>query len=320
MLTLQKTKDRLPSSVKFLQATDADATLTNYINRVCERFHNRGKWSGTTELATINIYGSEASDYFITLPRHLKTCIRGGRPGYHTAQTQGKWYQFLGGGAGLLDTTARHYGPLQDLGFGFMTYDNLPAAGAQLIVSTSETEASATYLYIRGRDENGDKIYSTVSGSVIEGIRIDLSSAPATTTQTFGSVYQVTKAVTKGTVSVSYGSTEIAKYEPGETDPDYRRYLSGGYTADEWEVIRGYFKRQHVWATAANDPIYPDNLEAIKLGIQALQAEEEGNVEQAQYYEGMAIDMLNSQLSEENAGIPQHLQFQTAAGRSVNIY
>jgi hypothetical protein len=420
-VSLASVRSRLPDSAKPLRATNPTAALNNVINRVAERFFDSGKWEGTTETATINIYGNTTDDYYITLPRHLSACIRGGRAGYVVPETQGMWYQFLGGGRGLRGVDDLHTGPLQDLGFGFCLYRNLPATGSKItiqsdssidagdatdgiVVSGAGTEAAngtytlrdefdgkpfynklgldentimgvilwdgiwgiygqlgdllytstedvatpdlvttwsvgddlvsdtpvpsvdsatehSTFIWIRGRDTSGNKIFSTVDGERIEGVKYPVSNTAVETDETFASVYSVVKSVTAGSVTLTdEDDNAIAVYEPGETEPNYRRYLSGGYLADEWTSIKGLFKRRHVWATHDNDPVYPATLEAIKLGILALNAEEQGNLEQAQYYEGRAIALLNARLSESNAGITTNLQQKRGGGRIAQVY
>ena len=67
------------------------------------------------------------------------------------------------------------------------------------------------------------------------------------------------------------------------------------------DAVQGIFKRRHVWAVSDNYPLYPDNLEAIKLGLMALNAEDKSDVERGQYYMDRAILLLNAELKEYNA-------------------
>lgn len=299
------------------QAVDAgvstDEQLNNNINRVLSRFFEGGLWDGTTEQNIINIFGSEDDDYYITLPRHLETCIRGGMPGTKPYPTQSQWYQYISGGYGMRTLDQRHYGALQDLGTGFCTFRNIETAST-LTVSSAETEDAATYLYIRALDASGNKIYTTVGGEVIEGIRIDLSAAPATTSYTISNIYGLTKDITKGVVTVEDASNDLAYLEPGELIANYRRYLSGGYNADNWTQIKGIFKRKHVWAVADNDPLYPDSLEAIKFGLMALNYEEEADLDRAPLYWKMAVDLLNQQLKSRRLGSEGTMQLATHIG------
>lgn len=302
-LTLGLCVERLPASVvpqpdpPDLENFDAQAELRNNINRVLERFICEGKFVGTVQQATITAYEDADDNKFITLPRHLETCLRGGKAGYKTTAVQSEWYQYLPQGRGIRKADQAYYGPLQDIGEGFVTFRDL-ATPSQLTLSSSETECAGSYIWIRGKDANGDKIFSTVDGERVEGIRLDLGDGTQTTSQTFKEIYSVEKTPTTGTITLSAGATTLAKYEAGERAISYRRYI----VDKNWDAVQGIFKRRHVWAISDNDPLYPDSLEAIKLGLMAINAEEKADVERGQYYMDRAILLLNAELKEYNAG------------------
>ena len=302
-LTLGLCVERLPtSSVPVpdppdLENFDAQAELRNNINRVLERFYAEGKWTGLVQQATITAYEDANDNKFITLPRHLETCLRGGKAGYKTTAVQSEWYQYLPQGRGIRKADQAYSGPLQDIGEGFVTFRDL-ATPSQLTLSSNETECAGSYIWIRGKDANGDKIYSTVDGDRVEGIRLDLGDGTQTTSQTFKEIYSVEKTPTTGVISLSAGATTLAKYEAGERAINYRRYI----VDRNWDAVQGIFKRRHCWAISDNDPLYPDSLEAIKLGLMAINAEEKADVERGQYYMDRAILLLNAELKEYNAG------------------
>lgn len=302
-LTLGLAVERLPSSVvpqpdpPDLEGFDGQAELRSNINRVLERFHAEGKWDGLVTQATITAYADANENKFITLPRHLETCLRAGKAGYKTSAVQSEWYQYLPQGRGIRKSDQAYHGPIQDMGEGYVTFRDLPS-NSQLTLSSSETECAGSYIWIRGKDASGNKIYSTVDGERVEGIRLDLGDGTRTTSETFSSIDSVEKAPTTGTITLSAGATTLAKYEAGERSISYRRYL----VDKDWDNVQGVFKRRHCWAISDNDPIYPDSLEAIKLGLMALNAEEKADVERGQYYMDRAILLLNAELKEYNSG------------------
>jgi len=304
-LTLGLCVERLPASVvpqpdpPDLENFDAQAELRNNINRVLERFHAEGKWVGTVQQATITAYEDADDNKFITLPRHLETCLRGGKAGYKTTAVQSEWYQYLPQGRGIRKQDQAYYGPLQDIGEGFVTFRDIETAST-LTLTSSETECAGSYIWIRGKDASGNKIFSTVDGERVEGIRLDLGNGTQTTSQTFKELYSVEKTPTTGTITLSAttGSVTLAKYEAGERAISYRRYI----VDKNWDAVQGIFKRRHVWAISDNDPLYPDSLEAIKLGLMAINAEEKADVERGQYYMDRAILLLNAELKEYNSG------------------
>lgn len=309
-LTLGLCVERLPNSVvpvpdpPDLAGFDAQAELRNNINRVLERFYAEGKWTGLVQQATITAYEDANDNKFITLPRHLETCLRGGKAGYKTTAVQSEWYQYLPQGRGIRKAADAYYGPLQDIGEGFVTFRDIETAST-LTLSSSETECAGSYIWIRGKDNNGDKIFSDVDGERVEGIRLDLGGGTQTTAQTFKEIYSVEKTPTTGTITLAAGATTLAKYESGERAISYRRYI----VDKNWDAVQGIFKRRHVWAISDNDPLYPDSLEAIKLGLMAINAEEKADVERGQYYMDRAILLLNAELKEYNAGQEGVMQF-----------
>lgn len=302
-LSLGLALERLPSSVRpvadppDLEGFDAVEELKNNINRVLERFHAEGKWEGLITQASITAYEDAYENKFITLPRHLETCLRGGQSGYKTRAVQSEWYQYLPQGRGIRKQDQAYHGPLQDMGSGFVTFRDLESP-SQLTLSSSETECAGSYIWIRGKDASGNKIYSTVDGERVEGVRLDLGSGSQTTSQTFAEIYGVEKTPTTGVVSLAAGATTLAKYESGERVISYRRYI----VDKQWDSVQGVFKRRHCWAISDNDPLFPDSLEAIKLGLMAINAEEKGDVERGQYYMDRAILLLNAELKEYNSG------------------
>jgi hypothetical protein len=304
-LSMQLACERLPASVRpiadppDLVGFDAEAELRNNINRVLERLHSEGKWTGLVQQATITAYEDADDNKFITLPRHLETCLRGGKAGYKTTAVQSEWYQYLPQGRGIRKSDQAYSGPLQDIGEGYVTFRDIETAST-LTLSSSETECAGSYIWIRGKDNNGDKIFSNVDGERVEGIRLDLGDGTQTTSQTFKEIYSVEKTPTTGTITLSAttGSVTLAKYEAGERAISYRRYI----VDRNWDAVQGIFKRRHCWAVSDNDPLYPDSLEAIKLGLMAINAEEKADVERGQYYMDRAILLLNAELKEYNAG------------------
>jgi hypothetical protein len=183
------------------------------------------------------------------------------------------------------------------MGEGFVSFRDITTP-SPLTISSTQTECVGSYVWIRGTDSNGDKIFSTVDGNIVEGIRIDLSGGTQTTSQTFATIYSVEKTPTDGIVSLAVGATNIAKYEQGERVINYRRYM----VDKNWDSVQGVFKRRHVWATSDNDQLFPDSLEALKLGLMALNAEEKADVERGQYYMDRALLLLNAELKEYNSG------------------
>jgi len=323
-LTLGLAVERLPDTVYPISEPpqsgfDGDAALRNDINRVNSRFHDEGKWAGLITQATINAFSNGPGDSYITTPRHLAACISSGKKGHIARRIQSEWYQFLPGGTGVRVSNKTYCGPLQDKGEGYVVFRDIPEP-ANLVIRTTEVEDNYSEIIIKALDDDGHKIYSTYQGATIEGLAYDLADAPINIALNISKVYGVTKSVTSGHVQLFYvdGADEvlIGDYEPGERVISYRRYL----VPDGQEAVTGIFKRRHQWAYSDNDVLYPDNLEALKLGLLALNNEEKADIERAQFYMDKAINLLNSELREYFSGLEGSAQFESwVTGGILNV-
>ena len=308
-LTLALAVERLPSTLTpiadppDLAGFDAAAEIRKYINRANEYFHTTGSWAGLEVQALITPYVDSVGNYTITLPRHLETCIRGGVPGYKTWPTRSEWYQFLPNGGGMRSLTDRNYGNApEDMGAGYCTFRDILTA-TTLTVSSDQTEIASKYIWLRGLDAAGNKIFSTVGGANVEGVRVTLSATPATTSQHFSAITSVSKDISVGNITVTDGTNTLAVYEPGERSISYRRYLV--QTAD---VFKGMFKRKFCWAYSDNDPIFPDCMPALEMGIRALRATDELDSARGAGLMAEAVKRLDDALASYLAGTEGTLQ------------
>jgi len=308
-LTLALAVERLPSSLTpipdppdlagFVPATE----LRKNINRATSLFFTLGTWKGLEVQALIEPQTDVNGGWFITLPRHLETCLRGGLPGRYTLATRGFWWQFLPNAGHIRLTDQVYLGSApEDAGEGFCTFRDL-LTPATLTISSDQTEVAATYLWIRALDENGDKIFTNISGTIYEGIRITLSATPVVTTQTVSEIYGISKAISVGNITVTNGTDTLAIYEPGERVPSYRRYIVGSS-----ETFKGIFRRKHCWAVADNDPLYPDSLTALERGLWSINCSDKQNFPGASAMMAEAIAILNSDLEQYNSGTEGTLQ------------
>lgn len=104
---------------------------------------------------------------------------------------------------------------------------------------------------------------------------------------------------------------DLAAYQPGETSPAYRvsrlaNSCSIGSRTDAYgrhiRQAEALVKLQYVPALVDEDFLMLDNLDALKLGIQALRAEEANDDTQSQIKLALAIKELNMELRDRNPG------------------
>ena len=130
-----------------------------------------------------------------------------------------------------------------------------------------------------------------------------------TTTQTWISLPQIQKPVTTNLVelySVDVASAEetlIAVYAPGEKIPAYKRYK-----VPDWPnlpLARIFGKLAFNEVTADNDIPVPQNLGALKAGLQALSYEDKADLTRSDMLWQRAYNILNEERAEsEDAETP----------------
>lgn len=112
---------------------------------------------------------------------------------------------------------------------------------------------------------------------------------------------------------VNMGTTmlDLAMYEPSETNPSYERlqvHLPHFVIPKPTSVPQGccqqlsavcLVKLKHIKAVNPNDPIIIDNIEALKLAVQAIQYGEDGDRESRDEFFQDAVTELNRQLQDE---------------------
>jgi len=305
-LTLGLAVERLPSTLipgadpPDLAGFDPDAEIRKYINRVCDYFHSKGPWAGLEEKAIIQPYEDVAGTHFITLPRHLETLMRGGTVGHRTLGIQSLWYQFLPNGGNLHDPAIKNHAACpQDCGMGFCTFRDL-LTPATLHISSDQTETGTNYIWIRGLDASGNKIFSTGG---IDGIKVALSITPVVTTKVFSKITSVSKDISTGNIKITNGTDTIAVYEGGERVISYRRYI-----VHSGAPFVGMFKRKFQWAYSDNDPIFPDCMTALEEGIRGFRAADELDFNRGENSKKISLEILESALVSYNAGTEGNLQ------------
>lgn len=178
-----------------------------------------------------------------------------------------------------------------------------------------------------GTDNNGQELMTTnLDGSHTRGVTVTLADPYATVTDGVNPIFirhidYVLKDVTQCPVNVyAYWAAEdvledIAQYDPTETRPSYRRTkitlpwagtgacnLSPTSTSccDTNRGVAALVKLDVFPIVADTDLVLPDNLDAIKMMIQAIKLGEAGDRQNAKLLEMDAITELNRQLDDEN--------------------
>lgn len=299
-------------------ANATTAQKRGLINQVMERFLSMPSWKGLDGVVTFNVY-----DNMITLPRSISAIKKGGindESCISPVPVHTIWYQFHANGPGVYDVSnPRLAAPaFLDLGLGYCTYRD-PLSPFKLKIVTDVTESTANITFT-GFDVNQKPVYT---GTTL-GVVLDVDTSGSETTQVFSALANVFKPVTNGRVKLyavddaTAEETLIAVYEPGETTINYRRYYVTG-TQEETRTFKAICKRAYVPCVADNDLLFPDNLGAIKMGLQALGYENKDDNDRATYWWGNAVNLLNSELAEHQADVPISIQVQMGAFAGAGI-
>jgi len=106
--------------------------------------------------------------------------------------------------------------------------------------------------------------------------------------------------------------TELAEYEPGETRPSFRWYVTGVSNSQVQTMCRKRF----IPYVNETDPVEPANIGAIKCGFLALPQEDATQQEQAEVYWGRGKAMLEKQLQSLRGSIQPRMPFK---GGKMNL-
>ena len=174
----------------------------------------------------------------------------------------------------------------------------------EVCVHTDLTEASSVYLRVqandsgiggeailRGQDADGNRLYSA-DGQ--DGLRITLASGDVNVFGTVGMIESLTLPLMSKYCSLRTGTTELGVYEPGETDPSYRRYKVGSIPSTC--TITALCSRRHVDLVNEEDLVVPNNVGALKHGLIALRLEDQSDLDSSVAHFDQAYALLNAEL------------------------
>jgi hypothetical protein len=251
----------------------------------------------------------------VTLPRGMLTILGASIQGTGDAfrlswktQVTNLWFSWISGGPGIITNPPYDVAGMVDQGDGFVLFRNLPSTGT-IKIYNSTTESAGT-INIRGYS-GSSKVYTLAGAARIEGENVAMpttngtSTTTATTWDAGNSIYAIVKPSTNGVLSfyqVAADLTEtlIGTYEPGETNPNYRRYYVPLRWLNNGQVV-ALCKRKQVDVVVDNDQIIPGNLQALEMALMAVNFRRKSEQDRADWYIARAIDELNSELLQFDA-------------------
>lgn len=299
----------LPDVAEVLNQNPNSAKVLRYLNRAQEELLNQGRWVGTTVK-----YHICTSSGFVTWPRELAT-IEAMTVNGHAALVKNQWFEFIEYGADYRDY---YYGGAWSFGWNRPTstaldqgeaisFDDVCGTGnaKKLKVYAQATEDPSARILLQFYDGAGNYVRSndTAEGWV-EGEFVAINATtPQTTINAVSSWVGVQKPVTNGTIRITELDTvtglerTLAIYEPGETNPSYRRTQItslGCRTSCSSVTVIG--KTRFIPALKPRDYLCLQSAGAIIAKAKAVYSSDNNNFEAAQYYDARALDLLDKEL------------------------
>ena len=310
---------------------DSQANVDKFdrcLNLVQERYINSGKFLGMMkEIVVVSVNG-----YFTLPPRFVSAlAVKNGGCGC-PVQLLNRWYAYAyryGAGVAMRDSSvwaSYGYATAIDAGDGFVTFKDSPYEVYYLRFTCGSVDDAGMQILIKGRDENGNTIFTQQDPTSYEGMTVTMDSAIATTTQKFsGRLEFLSKLRSKGylyldAVDVASGAVaRIGYYAPSETAPCYHRYVNGCATSDDsW--VAAICKIRYTPAVADSDEVIPGNAGALRAGLAAIKCETEGDTVRRDQFLADGLRMLSDEARENRGGVRFALRVDPAAFQFANLY
>lgn len=310
-----------PTIARVLNVCSDSDQVPLYVNEAQERLLNRE----TYPVGALARYRICAASGCISWPRQIRTI-----EAFAVCETpgviRGTWFEFIGwpNGNGILDEDSMPGTTLIDRETACCFDDVVAtvAAPRKIAVIADNAADVGKRITLRYFDGDGNRVYTSIDGVVQEGERLTLVAPggvfPANAVLTSktvlsASLYQVVKETTKYPVylyectTVPVVTKLIAKYEPSEANPIYRRSQIPGFEdmtacgtgtgCDANKQITALVKLQHVPVVVDNDPLVIGNLAALKLMVMAILREEQNREGESQISEAKANREIDGELS-----------------------
>jgi len=242
----------------------------------------------------------------VTAPRDVEKFIKA-RINGEMANVFDRWYEFLEGGPGMVESDRSGFHDLIDRGTTCTQYD-LPEP-MRLAVCSDLGETDQTWLHVQGWDETDREVRSNTPDGIILGEYVPVTKDVLFYTQaTFSKIKCVVKPRTNGYVMLAgvdfdavTGSVDhrhhLAFYHPDDERPEFRRYAfqnptSCGCHHDKYYTLNAVAQMKFVPFWRDTDVIWIDDIQMIKRMLQAMKYYDGGDPEKGKAYETLAENKL----------------------------
>ena len=281
-LTVAKARDLLYEHVD--ASNPMDEKFLRTLNQLLQRFIDSGLWAKSEFQADLS-----APNGYITLPRRasallgLRVSNQSPRRIYALAHE----FNEVGPGSYEFDRTMTSVMEMEEV----CVHTDLTEASSVFLSVRANDAGIGGEAVLRGFDADGNRLYSA-DGQ--DGLRVTLASGDGNVFGTVAIIESLTLPLMSKYCSLRTGSTELGVYEPGETDPSYRRYKVGSVPANC--TITALCSRRHVDLVNEDDLVIPNNVGALKHGLIALRLEDQSDLDSSVAHFDQAYALLNAEL------------------------
>lgn len=261
--------------------------FTQYINEIQRRILKRGGWWGTEWVVKLCIHSG-----CVTWPRYVGAVLGMRFCGTGAIDVQNNWFSILRPESCCPGTWATNV-VAYDNGTAPTYNDITGSSGQKVRVYLEHGNDAGKTITIFGIDATTNMpLQEERDGSWQPGIQLTLAAPYVETTQLVKRITSVLKDTTQGHLFLfQYNSStgllrDLARYEPNETNPRYRRSkvqnfcstpTCGESNGASVHSIEAMVKLEFIPVQNQNDFLIIDDFDALKLGVQAIRLEEAGD-------------------------------------------
>lgn len=215
-------------------------------------------------------------------------------------QVYDKWYEFYDQST-LADCNPWEEGLVEEINNYFTAFD-LPECGSRILAVPFCQEDEDAQFIIQGIDDCGKEIYMPHKGERFKGEVLSISKqSPKYTQKVFTQITGIQKTPTKHYVRLYSYNPEtqekslLAEYKPGDTNPSFRRFRVLSQDCSRCFKVSLLGRIRFCEHYHDNDIIPISNLRALKLMAQQIQAEDNDNIQIANYKNQRIEQSINSE-------------------------
>lgn len=306
-----------------------------WLNEAQEKLADAGNWWGTEWLVQLCLYnGCISLRRYVGTLLGMRMCGAPIQPNNHWENILGPAEQFFGHGYSAQrlgfarpQLSAQNPSPL---------YRPISGTGGKIIRAVAlKTQDYGKTITLFGAAGTGQPLQYMKDGAWTAGLKMILKAPYAATPIKVGGIESVLKDVTQGRVMLYEDNSDvtpdmlrdIAMFEPGETNPQHRRYFMSGVCPglgscvdsnnEKVTVVEALVKLEFIPVVNDTDFLLIDNFLALKEMIQSIRYSESGNTSKAGEFELSAIRRMN--LRDRNKMPDQQTTVRVRLGGSMVV-